>query len=300
MFEFLTIFLVFYIWHALGICIGYHRLLSHRTFVTSKFMEYLLVLPGYLAFEGSPIWWSVMHRAHHRHVDTELDPHSPRFGLFHAHIGWTLDKTYRSHIDPHTQAKDLVNDPIYKFLEQGGDWSKAHAINFGIGFGFRAILWALFGWQVALASLLAGLAVLQIPLMLNVFCHMTHLGYKNYSTEDDSVNVWWVGILACGEGWHNNHHASPGSAQSGMKPLEFDLAWQVIKLLRALNLVRNVNVIPHERLVARFGEPGNPKLVAEPAVSQAVPAESDKITQGQAKSESVRIRRKSLVTSNSK
>ena len=126
---------------------------------------------------------------------------------------------------------------------------------------------------------------------------MTHLGYKNYSTEDDSVNVWWVGILACGEGWHNNHHASPGSAQSGMKPFEFDLAWQVIKLLRALNLVRNVNVIPHERLVARFGEPGNPKpveeLVAEPVLSQTD-------AQAQAKSESVRIRRKSLVASNSK
>ncbi|HMO23340.1 MAG TPA: hypothetical protein PKC98_20450, partial [Candidatus Melainabacteria bacterium] len=111
---------------------------------------------------------------------------------------------------------------------------------------------------------------------------------------------WWVGLLAFGEGWHNNHHASPGSAQSGMKPFEFDLAWQVIKLLKALNLVRNVNVIPHERLVARFGEPGNPKLVAEPAVSQAVPAESDKIPQGQSKSESIKIRKKSLVTSNSK
>ncbi len=298
MVEFALIFLAFYIWHALGICIGYHRYLSHRTFTTSRFMEYFWVLPGYLAFEGSPIWWAVMHRAHHRWVDTELDPHSPRFGLFHAHIGWTMDKTYRSHINPKTQAKDLINDPIYKFLEQDGDWTKAHTINFSIGFGFRAILWALFGWQVALASLLAGLAVLQIPLMLNVFCHMKSLGYKNYNTEDDSVNVWWVGLLACGEGWHNNHHASPGSAQSGIKPFEFDLAWQVIKLMRALKLIRNVNVIPHERLVARYGEPGAPLKELAPA-----PAPASVPNPGAAENLTVNKQlhvRKQLATSNTK
>lgn len=268
MVEYILLFLVFYTWHALGICIGYHRLLSHRTFVTSKAVEYFWIASGYLAFEGSPIWWATVHRAHHRHVDTELDPHSPRYGFWYAQFGWLMEKTYKSHIDPNTQAKDLINDPIYRFLEQGGDWSKAHALNFAIGFAFRGLLWAVFGWQVALVSLLAGFAVLQIPLMLNVACHMQSLGYKNYNTDDDSVNVWWVGILACGEGWHNNHHASPGSAQSGMKPFEFDLAWNFIKLMRVLKLVKNVNVIPHERLVARFGEPGQkliqPKEELEP------------------------------------
>lgn len=267
--EFLLLFLFLYVYHALGICIGYHRLLSHRTFVTSKFVEYFWVIAGYFAFEGSPIWWATVHRAHHRHVDTELDPHSPRYGYCYAHFGWLMEKTYPSHIDPEIQAKDLVNDPIYKFLEQGGDWKKAHALNFAIGFALRGILWALFGWQVALASLLAGFAVLQIPLMLNVFCHMTSLGYKNYNTDDDSVNVWWVGLLACGEGWHNNHHASPGSAQSGMKATEFDLAWICIKVMRSLGLVRNVNVIPHERLIARFGAPGAQKPLPEKELAAA-------------------------------
>ena len=253
MFEFLTLFLLFYIWHALGITIGYHRLLSHRTFKTIKPVEYFFVLAGYLAFEGSPIWWATIHRAHHRHVDTELDPHSPRNGLFHAYFGWLLSDTYANHIDPDIQSKDLVRDPIYRFLEQGGSWSRAHALTFTIALGFRLVILLLFGWVPALASLLAGLAVLSIPLMLNVFCHFPSLGYQNYKTNEDSVNVWWVGLLALGEGWHNNHHAAPGSARSSIRWFEFDFSWHVIRFLYLIGLVNNVNVISHERLVRKFG-----------------------------------------------
>ena len=252
MIEFTVLFLVFYTWHALGVTVGYHRLLSHRTFRCSKFVEYMLVLPGYLAFEGSPIWWSTIHRAHHRYVDTILDPHSPRFGLLEAHFGWLFHDGYKSHLDPASQSKDLISDPVYKFLEQGGDWTRAHALTFIIGLLFRILIAVLFGWIPAIASLLAGLAVLQIPLMLNVFCHIPRLGYKNYATTDDSVNVWWVGILALGEGWHNNHHASPGSAKTGMRFFELDFSWIVIRALKLLGLVNSVNVIPHNRLAARL------------------------------------------------
>jgi len=245
---FLATFVCFYIMHAWGITIGYHRLLSHRSFSCPKAVEHFWVFWGYLAFEGSPIWWATMHRAHHRHVDTELDPHSPRFGFFNSFLGWTMHPTYLSHIDPNTQSRDLTNDPVYRFLEQDGNWNRAHAMNFALGFGFRAILWALFGWQIALASLLAGYAVLQIPLMLNVFCHMPKLGYKNYNSTDDSVNVPFVGILALGEGWHNNHHAAPGSAKSGMKWWEFDASWLMISLMNKLNLVSRVHVIENREL----------------------------------------------------
>jgi fatty-acid desaturase len=103
-------------------------------------------------------------------------------------------------------------------------------------------LLACFGWQVALASLLGGVGVLQIPLMLNVICHIPRLGYKNYALNDDSVNVWWVGILAMGEGWHNNHHAAPGSAKTGMKPWEIDVSWLLISLMQRLGLTSRVNV----------------------------------------------------------
>ena len=252
MIEFLAVFLVCYVYHALGITIGYHRMLSHRAFATPKWVEYFWVLAGYLAFEGSPIWWCTIHRAHHRHVDTPLDPHSPRHGLQNAWFGWLTEKGYAPHVSPERQAKDLLKDPIYRFLEFGGSWAKAHTFTFTVGFLFRAAIWAYFGWVPALASLLAGLAVLQIPLMLNVICHIPKFGYKSYAVEDDSVNVWWVGLLACGEGWHNNHHASPSSAKTGMHTWkEFDLSWQLIKVMRSLGLATRVNEFNHEEMVRK-------------------------------------------------
>ncbi len=251
LYEFLGLFVAFYIWHAMGITIGYHRLLSHRTFSCSKPVEYFWVLAGFLAFEGSPIWWSTMHRAHHRHVDTALDPHSPRYGMKNAHIGWLMLKEYPAHIDPKTQSKDLLADPLYRFLDQGGNLERGHMIGFACCFAYRLVLFALFGWVPALASLLAGIAVLQIPLMLNVFCHIPKLGYKNYPGVDDSVNVWFVGLLALGEGWHNNHHAYPGSARTGMRFFEFDLSWLVICAMEKLHLVYRVNSITHEQLLQK-------------------------------------------------
>lgn len=247
MFAFIAVFIVSYIWHALGVTVGYHRLLSHRSFTCFKTIEYLCVLPGYLAFEGSPIWWATIHRAHHRYADTELDPHSPKYGLQNAHIGWLTLPSYKSHIDPAVQSKDLVSDPVYRFLEQGGNLHRGHALAISVGVLFRMALWICFGWQVALASLLAGIAVLQIPLMLNVVCHIPKLGYKTYARDDDSVNVWWVGLLAMGEGWHNNHHASPGSAKTGIKLFELDLSWLLILAMKKMGLVQRVTVaIPKE------------------------------------------------------
>ena len=241
MIEFLVLFLIFYIWHAVGITIGYHRLLSHRTFACPKAVEYFFVLPGYLAFQGSPIWWATIHRAHHRYVDTPLDPHAPKYGMYNAHAGWLLRKTYASHVNPQTQSKDLLKDPVYVFLEQNGNLPRGHALLFLVALSFRLIILVTCGWVPALASLLAGLAVWQIPLMLNVVCHLPRLGYKNFATGDDSVNVWWVGILALGEGWHNNHHASPGSARTGFHWFEFDLSWLIICAMKRLGLARQIN-----------------------------------------------------------
>lgn len=241
--EFLALFVLFYIWHTLGVTVGLHRLLSHRSFSCPKIVEYFFVLSGYLAFEGSPIWWATIHRAHHRHDDTELDPHSPKYGLFNAHVGWLLRRGYKSHIDPARHAKDLINDPVYRFLEQDGEWHRAHLLTVVICLGFRILLWICFGWVAALASLLAAIAVFQVPLMLNVLCHVPKLGYKNFATRDDSVNIWWVAILALGEGWHNNHHASPGSARSGVRKFEIDPSWLLILAMYKVGLVSRVNVV---------------------------------------------------------
>jgi fatty-acid desaturase len=244
--TFVVAFLFFYIWYIAGITIGYHRLLSHRALRSNKLWEYFWVAGGYLAYQGSPIWWTAIHRAHHKHVDTELDPHSPRFGLLHSYVGWVpaYIMGYPEHVNPKTQCKDLYKDAVYRFLEQGGKPIRAAILNAFIVVSFDLLLTCVLGWQVGLASVLATLVAFQIPNALNTFCHIQHLGYRGFATADDSVNVWWFAIVALGEGWHNNHHAFPGSSRSGLRPYEFDFSWWLIKLGLATGMVTYANE-PH-------------------------------------------------------
>jgi stearoyl-CoA desaturase (delta-9 desaturase) len=171
--------------------------------------------------------------------------------MYEAYAGWYLHKTYAAHIDPALQSKDLIKDPLYRFLEQGGDWHRAHILAFSISCVVRLTMFLLFGWQITLANMLGSFLVLHLPQMLNVVCHLPKLGYKNYDDGSDSVNVWWVGLLALGEGWHNNHHTDPGSARSGVHFWEFDLSWHVLRLLRAVGLVTRVNEKSHLQLLQR-------------------------------------------------
>jgi stearoyl-CoA desaturase (delta-9 desaturase) len=243
MIEVLAAFLLSYWWHGTGITVGYHRLLSHRSFRCKKAFEYFFVAGGYLAYQGSPIWWSSIHRAHHKYSDTPLDPHSPKVhGIKHALVGWMLGGKYPEHIQADVYCPDLVKDPIYRVLECGGSPARASLVNLIINIIYRGGLWLLLGWQVAVASLVASLMVFLVPQMLNVICHMPKLGYRNFGTNEDSVNVWWVGLLGLGEGWHNNHHAFPGCPQSGLRWFELDVSWLTIKLGKALGLVTTANV----------------------------------------------------------
>ncbi|MDZ4836432.1 MAG: acyl-CoA desaturase [Candidatus Melainabacteria bacterium] len=246
---FCTVFAISYVWHGLGVTVGYHRLLTHRSFACPKWLEYQFALAGYLALQGSPLWWVTMHRAHHRYQDTPLDPHTPTRGLWYAYGGWITQKQYPSHINPALQTKDMIDDPLYSFLDRGGDWHQAYLLLLVNFIAFRLVIWALLGPVAALASLAAGIIILQIPLILNVACHMPSLGYKTYNTRDNSVNVWWVSLLGFGEGWHNNHHASPGSARTGMKPFEFDVSWGTILLLKRLGLVSKINEVTPAQLM---------------------------------------------------
>jgi fatty-acid desaturase len=244
---FIAAFFLFYAWHMVGITVGYHRLLSHRSFRCPKWIEYFWVLGGYSASQGSPIWWATMHRAHHRYNDSALDPHSPRLrGWKYAYYGWIKEPGYPEYIDPTLQCKDLTKDPLYNWLEQGGDWRKAHRLCYKLGIAFRILLLLSFGWVVALADVLAASVAQHIPLLLNVVCHMPKLGYKNYLTPDASVNVWWVAVLTAGEGWHNNHHAFPGSARSGLRKFEIDLSWQTLRLMKFMGLVSWMNEGPRD------------------------------------------------------
>ncbi len=242
MIEFAIAFLLFYCLHMLGITIGYHRLLSHRSFKCRKFVEYFFVAAGYLAMEGSPITWAVVHRAHHRQPDHLNDPHGSERGWFHQYAGWMLDFKYREGVSPASLTPDLLKDPVYRFLDQDGHLYKAYALCFVICVLTRLVLLATTGIWITLASVLAGIAAQQMPLVLNVVSHIPHLGYRSFATQDNSSNVPWLAIVTMGEGWHNNHHAFPSSPRSGFGTHELDMSWFVLCILQRFGMVGTVNV----------------------------------------------------------
>jgi stearoyl-CoA desaturase (delta-9 desaturase) len=237
MLPLILVFLISFFWHGLGITVGYHRLLAHRSFRCPKAVEYFLVLGGYLAMMASPAWWATVHRAHHKHAETGLDPHSPTKGYLHSYFGWLF--VQNDITTPEALASDLMKDPVYRFIERAE--SPPFALHLVANILFRVFLFYYFGWQVCLVNVLAAAYAFQVPLLLNFICHLPNCGYRRFATPDHSVNVRWMGILALGEGWHNNHHAFPGSARMGFTKREFDLSFLVIKMMQKIGLVTQIN-----------------------------------------------------------
>ena len=258
--TFVVLFLLFYLWHGLGITVGYHRLLAHRALRCKPAFEYLLVAGGYLTFQGPPIWWAAIHRAHHRYSDTPLDPHTPLKGMRFALLGWLFEnQTYLSKMHLARSCKDLLCNDFYRMLEPKSRFLNGMTLCLLMNIVYRALLFSLFGATVFWANLASSICVFMIPQLLNVTCHLQKMGYKNFATNDDGVNVWWVGILGLGEGWHNNHHAYPGSARTGLLPHEVDVSWHVIRLARFFGLVTYAN---EPKRMLRLLRPRKPKAVA--------------------------------------
>jgi len=222
----------------IGIALGYHRLLTHRSFRTPKWFEYVLTIIGCLAWQGGPVNWVGTHRLHHTHSDHDLDPHSPTHGFTWAHIFWTLHRKLAG-INGKDAAKDLQRDTGLKWIDR---------LFWVPQFVLTAILlfsgWLFGGWMLGLSWVIWGVAlrtvvVFHITWFVNSAAHTW--GYKNYSdTGDGSRNLWWVGLIGYGEGWHNNHHAHPRSARHGLRWFEFDLTWLTIKVLSWIGLAKDI------------------------------------------------------------
>lgn len=240
MWLFIGVFLSAYLYHALGITLGYHRLLSHRSYKVPKWLEYFIVMGGYLCCEGSPIFWVTTHRLHHRYSDSAGDPHSPLDGRWHAFVGWMYKpQVLISKEESEALAPDLYRDPFYRLLHVGHSQLDG-PLCLVVSIVYRIAILLLFGPIVFWAELSASICAFCAPLLVNLFCHMPSLGYASYKIDDQSRNVWLVAMLSLGEGWHNNHHAYPQSAQFGLHSREFDLSWQVIRLLSWLGIAKNI------------------------------------------------------------
>jgi stearoyl-CoA desaturase (delta-9 desaturase) len=268
----LVVMAVLYLLTAFGITVGFHRMLTHRSFRTSKPVEYLFAIAGSMAVQGPVINWVADHRKHHAHTDEEGDPHSPHVGqgkgivgamrgLLHAHVGWLV--TDHGKAERQRYARDLVEDRGMLAINR----SFTGLVVLSLAVPFAA------GWLItgeitgALTGLLWG-GLVRVFLLhhvtwsINSICHF--FGRRRFEVEDRSTNVWWLALPSMGEAWHHNHHAFPRSARHGLRRLELDPSGWLIALLEKLGLVWDVVRITPERQ--------QQKLASAAAVSTATAA----------------------------
>jgi stearoyl-CoA desaturase (Delta-9 desaturase) len=246
-----------YLATGLGVTVGYHRLLTHRSFATHRWIAYLLAVLGSMAVEGPVIGWVADHRKHHAHPDQEGDPHSPHVGhgsglrgLWHAHVGWLFET--QGTADKRRYAADLYEDPGMRAISHA--FPQLIALSLAIPF--------VLGWVLAgsLAGALTGLLwgglvriffVHHVTWSINSICHF--YGRRRFATTDQSTNVFWLAPITLGESWHHNHHAFPRSASHGLRWWELDLSGLLIRGLQRARLAWNVIEISPERQRTKLG-----------------------------------------------
>lgn len=238
----------------LGITLGFHRLLTHRSFKAPKLVEYFLALMGSLACQSGPVAWVAAHRLHHLKSDQEGDPHSPLKGFFWAHMGWCLYTNRRIDEDSEISAlvPDLVKDPVLVFMDRTHIlWTILLGIGLYAWGGWPFVVWGIFVRTVF---------VYHSTWFVNSAAHVW--GYRTYKTTDRSKNLWWVALLTYGEGWHNNHHAFQYSARHGLKWWEIDTTYMMIKILKWIGLAQAIK-IPSKQMLASEYAPGAEKFLPE-------------------------------------
>jgi stearoyl-CoA desaturase (delta-9 desaturase) len=261
----LAILAAMYLLTATGITVGYHRMLTHRSFRTHKATEYAFAVLGTMAVQGSVIAWVADHRKHHAHTDVEGDPHSPHVGhgegvggvlrgLWHAHTGWLLSEHGRA--DWRKYAPDLCEDPGMRLINR----LFIPLVVLGL------VLPALAGFLLtgtllgAVTGLLWGglvrvFFVHHVTWSVNSICHF--LGTRRFEVDDHSTNVFWLALPSLGESWHHNHHTFPRSAVHGLRRWELDPSAALIRAMERVGLAWNVIRIAPERQAAKLAAAGD-------------------------------------------
>jgi len=250
----LAVLAIMYVLTGYGVTLGFHRLLTHRSFQTFKPVEYVLAGLGSMAVQGPVMTWVADHRKHHAHTDKEGDPHSPHghgggisgalAGLWYAHVGWPFDRAGQA--PPERYAKDLYEDRGMRAIQRGFLLFvlAGFALPFGLGWLIGGTLadgltGALWGGAVRIFLLH------HVTWSINSVCHF--FGTRRFAVDDHSTNVFWLSLLSFGESWHHNHHAFPRSAVHGLRWWEIDPTAWIVRAMKRTRLAWNVVEITPER-----------------------------------------------------
>ena len=240
-----------FIFGGLGINLCYHRLLSHRSFQCPLWLEHTLACLAVCCFEDAPARWVAIHRMHHHRADQRPDPHSPLVSLFWSYMGWLfIENTDLNRVIAYDRyARDIIRDRFYAWLERAFVWVVLASWLGYFAVGFLASLALMgtpreavqFGASIWLwGAIVRTILVWHITWCGNSFPHL--FGYRNYETKDNSRNNIIVAIITSGEGWHNNHHAEPGSASNQHHWWELDMTYMALKIFVLLGLASNVQL----------------------------------------------------------
>lgn len=234
----LVMCLVLYAVRIFAITAGYHRYFSHRSYRTSRAMQFVLAFVGTSALQQGPLWWAAHHRAHHRYSDTEADVHSPQKGFWWSHVGWFLSDKYNE--TDLEAVKDLAVFPELRFLDK-------HKYLAAVLLGTATFV--VGGWSGLVVGFFASTILLwHGTFTINSLSHT--FGSRRYATTDTSRNNPLLALITFGEGWHNNHHHYQASARQGLYWWELDISWLVLRAMGALRLVRDLRVPPPETIAA--------------------------------------------------
>ncbi len=230
----------------------YHRYFSHRTFRTSRFMQFLFALLGASAVQRGPLWWAAHHRLHHRRSDGPEDVHSPhQHGFWWSHIGWiTAPANFPTRLDVvpdlarfrELRLLDRFDMAVPVFLATGlfllGGVLKGAGVNTS---GPQMLVWGFF---------ISTVVLFHATCLINSAAHQ--IGRRRYATRDHSGNSLLLALLTLGEGWHNNHHRYPSAARQGFFWWEIDVTYYLLVVMSWLGLVRDLHPVPaHVKLGAR-------------------------------------------------
>ena len=245
----LALCMALYVVRMFGVTGGYHRYFSHRSFRTSRVMQFLLAVLATTSVQKGVLWWAAHHRAHHKFSDVEGDVHSVKLdGFFWSHVGWILSKKWAA--TDESKIADLAKYPELRLLDR---FCLVPPIALAVVLFVVGGSWALV-WGFFVSTVLVWHGTFTINSLTHVF------GSRRYPTADNSRNNFILGVLVMGEGWHNNHHHYQRSTRQGFYWWEIDATFYVLKAMSWVGLVWDLHAPPaHVR-----------ELIPQPADSVAL------------------------------